>query len=913
MSKLPSGTIAYLFTDIEGSTRLWDQNPKTMKVAVERHHLILGEVIKTHGGQVFKIIGDEFQAAFPSPLPAVEAALAAQRALIAEDWGEIGQIKVRMGIHVGPGEAVGDDYAVSHTLNRVARVSAAGHGGQILLSLVAADMVRGLLPEGVCLRDMGRHTLKGLSQPEQIYQVLALDLPQDFLPLKSITAQPPETGLKIERTGSPAFHSLQREGTSSVKYERPEFRPKHNLPAQISSFIGRQREIAEVKRFLAVTRLLTLSGPPGTGKTRLALQVASQVLDQFEDGVYFVELAPISDPRFVVRTIAQVFGIGESGSGSLVENLKNYLHDKQLLLVLDNYEQIIETAPLVSDLLSVAPDLKVMVTSRQVLQVYGEQEYLVPPLSVPDLGRAKSFPALSQYEAVELFCQRAQAVKPDFALSQANASAVAEICVHLDGLPLAIELAAAGSKLLSAEMILNRLENRLETLTGRTRDLPSRLRTLRGTIDWSYDLLEEGEKVLFSRLSVFQGGRTIKAAEAICAPGLSIPVLDGLESLLNKSLLYQEEGPGGEPRFLMLETIHEYAREKLAESGEAGELQRRHADYFAGLAEQAELEVSGAKQGDWFERLRTEHDNLRTALAFSLGSGDSELALRIVGALRDFWTYDGHVVEGQGWIAPALDSAEDASPTLLAKALNAAGMLSFSQGDYRRGKLYNGQALALYRELGDEANCAWALIFLGSHCTGSLSEIKEGMALTEEALALFHALGDKLGIIWALNQIGELQRLDGDYDRAGKVYEECLSYCRQLDDRLREAYALGNLGTVAQHEGNYEQAVSKLKKGLIMITGLHTQYPIPVFLALLSGPIACRGDPERAAQLLGASDSLLKSMGLGLKPSDQPEIDRYQSAVREQLGEEAYQSAWVKGQDMSLEAAIAYALQEETE
>jgi non-specific serine/threonine protein kinase len=640
------------------------------------------------------------------------------------------------------------------------------------------------------------------------------------------------------------------------------------------------------------------------------MQVASQVLNQFNDGVYFVELAPIRDSRFVPSTIAQVFDIGEAGSRSVVENLKNYLEDKQLLLVLDNYEQIIETAPLVGDLLSAAPGLKVIVTSRQVLRVYGEQEYLVPPLTVPDLGSMNGFTVLSRCEAVELFRQRAQAVKPDFIITEGNVSAIAEICVHLDGLPLAIELAAARSKLMSPEMIRSRLESRFEMLTGGARDLPSRLQTLRGTIDWSYDLLGEDEKLLFSRLSVFQGGRTIEAAEAICAPGVSIPVMEGLESLLNKSLLHQELGRGGEPRFLMLETIHEYAREKLEQSGDAENLQRKHAAYFARLAERAETELTGAEQGDWFERLRSEHDNLRTALAFTLGSGQSDLGLRIVGALRDFWNYDGHVVEGLGWIERALESAEDASPHLRAKALNAAGWLSFVQGDYQRGKLFNSQALVLFRDLGDEANSAWALLFLGVHSAGSLSEISEGIALIEEALALFRLHEDKAGIIRALNRLGELARLDGDYDRAGEAYEECLSLCRQSGDRLLEAYQLANLGLVAQHRGNYERAESMIKKGLILCNGLHTKYPLPVYLAILSGPVAAQGNPEQAAQLLGASDSLFKTMGgLGLQPTDQAEIDRFEAAVREQLGEETFKSTWEKGQAMSLEGAIAFALE----
>ncbi len=521
--------------------------------------------------------------------------------------------------------------------------------------------------------------------------------------------------------------------------------------------------------------------------------------------------------------------------------------------------------------------------------------------------------ALSGCEAVELFCQRAQAVKPDFTLTEGNIAAVAEICVRLDGLPLAIELAAARSKLLSVTMIRNRLESRLETLTGGVRDLPSRLQTLRGTIDWSYDLLDEDEKVLFARLSVFQGGRTIEAAEEICAPGLSIYVIDGLESLLNKSLLYQEEGPGCEPRFLMLETIHEYAREKLVESSEAEKFQYVHAAYFARLAEQAERELSGAKQTYWYERLRTEHDNLRRALAFALESGESELGLRIMGALADFWNYSGHVGEGLRWIEQTIESAEDASPALRAKALNAAGWLSFNQGNYARGKLFNQEALALYRELGDEANSAWALLFLSYHYFGSPSEIKEGLALIEDALALFRAQDDQTGITRALNSLGELARLDGDYDRAEQAYQECLSYCRRSGEKLREAFVISNLGLVAQYQGKYEQAESRIKKALSLLKDLNVRYPLAGYLAFLSGPVAARGNPERAVQLMGASDAILKAMSLGLQPPDQTEIDRFEAAVREQLGEEAFRSAWEKGKTMSLEQAIAFALEEETE
>jgi non-specific serine/threonine protein kinase len=443
------------------------------------------------------------------------------------------------------------------------------------------------------------------------------------------------------------------------------------------------------------------------------------------------------------------------------------------------------------------------------------------------------------------------------------------------------------------------------------RDLPLRHQTLHATIDWSYDLLDDEERVLLARLAVFQGGRTVESAEAVCGSDLSIEVMDGLESLLTKSLLFQEAQQGGELRFYMLETIHEYARARLDESGKAEDYQRRHAEYFMALAEQAEPELGGGRQSYWFERLRAEHDNLRTALAYAVGSGENELGLQIVGALRDFWYYGGHAGEGLGWIERALECALDAPPALRAKALNAAGWLSFIQGDYEHGQLFNREALVICRELGDGANSAWALLFLGAHCAGSLSEIKEGMALTEEALALFREQDNKHGVIRALNQIGELARLDGDYDRAGKAYEECLVMCRKHGDRQREAFALANSGFVAQHQGDYEQAESRIKKALGLSRDLRTNYGPAAALASLSGPVVARGDPERAARLLGASDALLRTMGLGLQPQDQREVDRFEAAVRGQLDQAAFEAAWAEGRAMSLEEAVAYALGEE--
>ncbi len=684
----------------------------------------------------------------------------------------------------------------------------------------------------------------------------------------------------------------------------------HNLPAQLTSFVGRKREIAEVRRLLGTTRLLTLTGPPGTGKTRLGLKVAAEVLNQFEDGVFFVDLAPISDPSLVASTIAQVFGVTETVEQPLLKTLKHYLHRKCLLLLLDNFEQVIDAAPLVGELLSASPGVKALVTSREVLHVYGEQEYCVPPLTLPNLDRIEPLCSLSEYEAVELFTQRAQAVWSDFALTEDDAPAVAEICVRLDGLPLAIELAAARSKVLSPKMMRRRLENRLGTLTGGSRDLPARMRTLRGAIDWSYDLLDSEEKSLFARLAVFQGGRSPESVEVVCSHGLTISILEGLESLLNKSLLRRDVGLDGEPRFVMLEMLHEYAWERLEASGEAEDLRRRHAACFLALAERAGPELLGSGQAYWSLRLTDEHNNLRTALSWSLGGGNAELGLRLAGALCDFWYFGGHSAEGLAWTKRALSSAKHAAPVVRARGLNAAGRLSFDQGDHKNGKDYNGDALALYQAMGDELGSAWALTHLSAHALACPGECKEGIRLCEEALGLFRDLGDKAGITLASNVLGELSRLDGDYERAGRAYQGAIDIAHEEGNKLYEAISLSNLSYVAYHQGDYEEAAAIVKEVIARLLELENTRHLPQDLALLAGPVAAQGDPHKAAQLLGASEALLEAMGLYLQAGDQFEIERYVTATREQLDAADVEAAWSKGRAMSLEEAVALALGE---
>jgi predicted ATPase/class 3 adenylate cyclase len=621
MDAVPTGTVTFLFTDIEGSTKLWERHTATMRISLARHDEILQEAIEGHGGFVFKTVGDAFCAAFATALDALESALAAQRALLSEPWGEeIDALRARMALHTGTADERNGDY-FGPAVNRVARLLSAGHGGQVLLSLATQELVRNQLPTGTWLRDLGERRLKDLSRPERIFQLAAPDLPPEFPPLRTLESSP------------------------------------NNLPLQHTPLIGREREVEEVCARLRSpgVRLLTLTGPGGAGKTRVGLQAAAELLMEFEDGIFFVALAAIADPALVASTIARTLGLTD-GAQPPEELLKGYLHDRQTLLVLDNFEQVLESVPLLDELLSAAPSLKILATSRTPLRLYGEHEFPVPPLSLPDPGSLPPVERLTQYGALRLFVERARAVKPDFSLTKENAPAVVEICARLDGLPLAIELAAARIKLLPPQAMLSRLGNRLKLLTGGARNLPQRQRTLRSAIEWSYELLDEGEKILLGRLAVFSGGSTLEAVEAVCdARGdLPVDVLDGASSLLEKSLLRQEEGLEGEPRFAMLETVHEYAREKLEESGEAEEIKRAHAEYFLTLAREADPELKGPGQLEWLQRLEAEHDNMRDALGWALQREETELVLRLGGALWWFWFVRGHYSEGRRWLEEAL-------------------------------------------------------------------------------------------------------------------------------------------------------------------------------------------------------------------------------------------------------------------
>ena len=874
--QLPTGTVTFLFSDIEGSTRLWETQYAAMQQALAHHDAIMRDAIEANNGYLIKTTGDGAHAVFAVAVDALAACLAAQRALKSRLGGEL-RIKSRMALHSGTAEQRDGDY-YGPALNRAARLMAAGHGGQILVSLATKELVRNRLP-GIALRDMGERRLKDLLQPERIYQVVAPDLPADFAPLKTLDTRP------------------------------------NNLPAQTTPFIGREKAICAVKETLsnANVRLLTLSGVGGTGKTRLALQAAADMVDEFEHGVYFVPLDALSDPALVLQAIAQALAVREAAGRSLREQLLGYLRDKQTLLVLDNFEQVIDAAPRVSELLTAAPRVKVLVTSREVLRLSGEMEYPVPPLSLPDPKRLPPLERLTQYEAVAIFIERAVAVKPAFTVTNENVSAVVEICQQLDGLPLAIELAAARVRVLPPQKMLMELSDRLSFLVGGARDLPARQKTLRSTIDWSYALLTGDEQRLFRRLAVFVGGCDLEALEAVCNVEKDLNVLEILESLVGKSLATQTEAHG-EPRFAMLETIREYARDKLIAVGDEERVRARHRDYFLALAEEAEPKLMGAEQAEWLQRLEHEYENLRASLDWCLLEAASGGGLRLCGALQRFWWTRGHLSEGRQWCVRILGKAGAEERTQArAEALNAAGILTYYQGDYTAARSLHEESLAIWRELGDRRGMARSLNGLGNVALDK-GDYSTARALHEDSLAIRRQLGDRGGMAGSLNNLGNVALDQGDYSAARALYEECLVIWRELGDRGGNATSLGNLANVAFEQGDYPAARTLAEESPAIRRGLSDRQKIADSLEGLAAVVAALGSSLRAARIWGVAQRLREEVGSPTSPNELPRYDRRVAAARVALGDDsAFDRAWQEGRALTLEQAIALTSEETVE
>jgi predicted ATPase/DNA-binding SARP family transcriptional activator len=758
--------------------------------------------------------------------------------------------------------------------------------------------------------------------------------------------------------------------------------PPSNLPSLLTSFVGREPELAALRGLIGQpesrARLLTLTGPGGTGKTRLSLEVAGRLLREapelFPDGVFFVGLAAIEDSAFVAPALAAALDVRESGSRPLADSLKDFLREKRLLLVLDNFEQVVDAAPLVAELLTAAPGLRTIVTSRALLQLYGEYEFPVPPLDLPpttdhrppttdesfedrrsriedrsaasdDLRSSvvgRRWSVVGQYAAVALFVERARAANSTFALADANAATVAEICVRLDGLPLAIELAAARSRLFEPQALLARLSGRLDFLTTQARNLASRQQTLRATIDWSYNLLTAVEQALFARLAVFAGVFTIDAAEAVTselrieneklrnrAPGQTLlnsqfSIFNLVDSLVNQSMVRQlsAAGPDGEPRFRLLLTLREYAWERLEQRGEVQELQRRHADFFVQLAERAEPELQGQQPHIWLMRLTAQHDNLRAALEWTLGQtrDDVELGVRLAGALWRFWSILGNLSEGRNWIDRALamldaqpdDANQPTAQSIVtikarAKALSGAGVIARQQGDFAAGRPLLEESLKLWRGLQDAHGLAYALFTLGMFDVDQ-ENYKAARRWLEESLALWRSAGDSGGIGRALRGLGMAQLNEGDVVAARRTLEECLTLMRATKDTYGVAVTLSYLGLAVLRQRDYAAARPLLQESLAAMWQLENKIGVVEALEGLAGVAAQTEQPARAARLFGAAEALRVAVGAPLSPADRTFIEPDLIAARSQLDAAVFDDAWAAGATLNLDQLVSYAL-----
>jgi predicted ATPase/class 3 adenylate cyclase len=972
MPELPTGTVTFLLTDIEGSTRLWEQDPVAMRAATARHDALVEEIVGGNGGVLVRPRGegDSRFAVFARATDAVTAAVFLQRALVAEPWPTPQPLRVRLALHTGEADLRDGDY-YGAAINRCARLRAIGHGGQVLLSQPTYELVRDALPPGVTVQDLGEQRLADLIRSEQVYQLRGANLPTEFPPLRSLDAYP------------------------------------HNLPVQLTSFIGREQELAELGRALPTTRLLTLTGTGGCGKTRLALQLAADQVERFPEGAWVVELAPLTDHGLVTQAVAAAIGVREEPGQPLLATLVAALRSRRLLLVLDNCEHLLDACARLTDaLLRGCPHLHVLATSREALGIGGEVARRVRSLAVPPPDQLPPLAQLTQYEAVRLFLERANAVQPAFAVTNQNAPTVAQICQRLDGIPLALELAAARVRVLAVERIAARLDDQFRLLTGGSRTALPRQQTLRAAIDWSYNLLTEPERRLLRCLSVFAGGCTLEAAEAIGEdangagdatvrdrPFPSTDALDLLTALVDKSLV-QVETREGEERYRLLETIRQYGRDRLVDAGEAESVRNQHFDWFLALAERVEPELIGPRQVVWLDRLEVEQDNFRAALAWGLDSRPAIRGLRLAGALWRWWHVRDRENEGLDWLRRVLAAPGAEAPTATrAKALQGVWeLIVLGEGGTRTEQVRAAEdSLAIFQQLGDRSGAAWSLSMVGRSAYGQgeyaraeslldqaltlarqegarwvMAQTLEGLGALasghddlllarqrhEASLALFRDLGDRRAIaaacVWdgiaagllgdmatararltealgisrelrsevrishTLLQLAELALSEGNYGQSQAYLEESVAIARDIGSRWVNGAGLICSGWLARAEGDNPRAIALMRAALRLLQAANVERGIARCLRNLGILAVEAGRVRRGACLLGAADAKRDRDWLSLRLFDGPRAyEASKSAARRILGDDAFELAWAEGQAMTLEQAVAYALGED--
>ncbi len=884
---LPSGTVTFLLTDIEGSTRLLhDLGDQYARVLADHRDIMRGSAA-AHGGVEVDTQGDAFFIAFPDAIGCVRAAVAVQRALEGHAWPEGGRVRVRMGVHTGEATRTDEGY-VGMDVHAAARICSSGHGGQVLLSERTAGLVEQVLnEESITLRDLGEHALKDLEGNQHLYQVVIPELQSDFSPLRSLETAP------------------------------------NNLPTSPTPFIGRAKEVAAVRDLVLRNgvRVVTLTGAGGTGKSRLGLRVATELLHSFKDGAFYVPLAPVRTPDLVPSAIARALGVREGQGRTLLEALEEFLREKELLLLLDNFEHVRQGARALAQLMTQCPLVKVLITSREVLRLSGEHGFPVPPLGLPEPGRMPPVEQLQSYEAVRLFVERAEAALPGFGLDAETAPAVVEICRRLDGLPLALELAAAQVDAMAPAQLLEALESRLSVLTDGPIDLPERQQTLRDAIGWSYDLLEPAEQKLCRRLAVFAGGCTLDAAQEVCDLEGDLDLAAGTEALVDKNLLGREfssaagadkvlqQGPSPTLwRFAMLQTIREYATERLEESGELPALRTRHQDWCVRMTAEAEPELRAADAPLWLDRLDDEHDNIRAALGRALESGEgAETALRICASLLVFWYHHGFFSEGRDWLDRALEVGQDAPADVRAKALYGAAGMARYLGDEAAAVEYAEAAIEIYRSLDDKAGLAQALAERGANYEEN-EDTERARQVLDEALSIFRELGQRERTAFTLNMLANLAMDTGDHAAAARLLEESLEISREDRDRNNHLAGVLNLAEVRRLEGDDVGAVANLQEALPLIVELRQRHALAYCLEMIAGLDAASGSAVRAARLFGAAEALREELGSPVSPANLERYRRDVDSVRKLLDDAAFQEAWAAGRRLDTDEVTKEAM-----